>query len=361
MMDWNRTRGVIERGMAEGLHLGAQVAVWQHGELLADFALGEARPGVLLTNESVTPWMSAGKPLTALALAACSGGDARALDTPVAEWIPEFSAAGKAGVTLRDLLVHTGGFRPSDGVDERLPWDATLAAICETPLEADWVPGVTAGYHRNGSWFVLGEVAARMSGRPFPDAVRERVLAPLGLLDVWLGIPEADQEVLGGRLAGAFVSQRGVLTPSPVLNDPVVISRCRPGSGARGPIRELARLYAGLLRPPPGWLSAEVLRAWTSARRSGVFDKTFLAVVDMGLGFIRNSDSGAVRPMPYGYGPHASGETFGHSGAQSSCGFADPAHHLAVAWVCLGMPGEPAHQRRQRELNAAIYEDLGLA
>jgi CubicO group peptidase (beta-lactamase class C family) len=63
----------------------------------------------------------------------------------------------------------------------------------------------------------------------------------------------------------------------------------------------------------------------------------------------------------YGFGPHASADTFGHSGNQSSCAYADPKHGLVVAWTCNGMPGEAKHQARASAINRAIYEDLGLA
>lgn len=94
-------------------------------------------------------------------------------------------------------------------------------------------------------------------------------------------------------------------------------------------------------------------------QRSGVMDRTFGAVVDFGLGFVLNTPSVQGRPMPYGYGPHASLEAFGHSGSQCSCAFADPVHGLSVAWWFDGMPGEPVHQARQRDVNAAVYRDLG--
>ena len=35
-----------------------------------------------------------------------------ALDEPVATWLPEFAAGGKADVTLRQVLTHTSGMRP---------------------------------------------------------------------------------------------------------------------------------------------------------------------------------------------------------------------------------------------------------
>ncbi|MGH7178101.1 MAG: serine hydrolase, partial [Tepidisphaeraceae bacterium] len=98
-----------------------------------------------------------------------------------------------------------------------------------------------------------------------------------------------------------------------------------------------------------------------SPQRVGMFDHTFKHKLDIGLGFILNSIQYGADTVPYGYGRHANPRTFGHSGAQSSCAFCDPDHQLVVAWVCNGMPGDAAHQRRQREINEAIYEDLGLA
>jgi CubicO group peptidase (beta-lactamase class C family) len=124
-------------------------------------------------------------------------------------------------------------------------------------------------------------------------------------------------------------------------------------------VRELGRFYEGLLAGK--LLNAETLRRFTQRTRSGLFDHTFKHTLDFALGFIVNSNRHGAETVPYGYGRHASEEAFGHSGAQSSCAFADPAHGLVVAWATNGTPGEPRHQRRQREINTAIYEDLGLA
>jgi hypothetical protein len=41
--------------------------------------------------------------------------------------------------------------------------------------------------------------------------------------------------------------------------------------------------------------------------------------------------------------------------------FADPEHGLAVAWAFNSLIGEPRHHVRNREINSAIYEDLGFA
>jgi CubicO group peptidase (beta-lactamase class C family) len=117
-------------------------------------------------------------------------------------------------------------------------------------------------------------------------------------------------------------------------------------------------MLLGFRREPP--ISAKTVSELTSRQRRGQFDHTFKHVIDWGLGFIVNSNQYGSETVPYGYGRHCSAETFGHSGSQSSSAFADPAHGLVAAWVCNGMPGERRHQKRARELNSAIYEDLKL-
>jgi hypothetical protein len=82
---------------------------------------------------------------------------------------------------------------------------------------------------------------------------------------------------------------------------------------------------AQILRP-------QTVEALVARHRVGLLDKTFDHIIDWGLGFIINSNQYGIDTLPYGYGPHASQRTFGHSGSQSSCAFADPENELVVAW-----------------------------
>ena len=139
---------------------------------------------------------------------------------------------------------------------------------------------------------------------------------------------------------------------------------CSPGGNGHGPIRELGRFYEMLLARGE-WngrrlVTPQTVEALTTPHRVGLVDKTFKAKLDWGLGFICDSKHYGEDLIPYGYGRHASRRTFGHSGFQSSTGFADPEHGLAVAFVANGHPGEPRHTERFREVSEAIYEDLGL-
>jgi CubicO group peptidase (beta-lactamase class C family) len=186
-------------------------------------------------------------------------------------------------------------------------------------------------------------------------------------------MPPETYRSYGERIGFMHNTEGGQAAPLPFWNSECGCALCRPGSNGRGPIRELGRFYEALLAPgwlsrarvegpfPPVLLKPETIRACATRQRTGLFDHTFQHVVDWGLGFILNSNRYGRETVPYGYGRHCSEETFGHSGSQSSTVFADPAHGLVVAWVFNGMPGERLHQKRAREVNTMIYEDLGLA
>ena len=354
-MELSRTIEVLERGVAEGLHLGWQLAVRRRGEVVGEACGGEARPGVAMAADTLTLWMSAGKPLTAVAVGQQVAAGRLRLDQPVADVIPEFAAGGKGGVTVGHVLTHTGGFRQVSSNWSTAPWGEVIETICATPLEDGWVPGETAGYHVASGWYVLGELVRRVdpAGRAFDAYLREEVCEPLGMDDSWVGMPRRQFLAYNTRIGMAWHTDRDEPRVMPFPHAEAGCTLCRPGGNARGPARELALFYDKILA------GGVVPESFTQRQRVGLKDKTFGSTIDWGYGFLMNDPNG--RRVPYGYGPHASPETFGHSGNQSSCAFADPTRGLAVAWVTNGLPGELAHQRRQIEVNTAIYEDCGLA
>ena len=361
------TMALLQKGRQDGLHLGAQLYVSLRGETVADFAVGEARAGVPMRTDTLTLWFSSGKPITAVAIAQLGESNRLSMDDRVSQFVPEFADGGKEAVTIRHLLTHTGGFREADKLPDDLEWHEMIARICATPLETGWVPGEKAGYHLFSSWFVLGEIVRRIAGRPINQYVREMILEPLGMNDTWLGVPRERLAEYGERMGFVYLSSGGKLTAHSPWNTEEAAVAIRPGSNARGPIRELARFYECLLATlsnrAPGRaaiLRPETLANLLSRHRVGLFDHTFRHKLDFGLGFLINSNRYGADTVPYGYGPHASESTFGHSGSQSSCAFADPEQELVVAWTCNGLPGEARHQKRARDINTAIYEDLGL-
>ncbi len=335
-------------------------------------AVGERAPGLPMTGETLQIWLSSTKPIAAVAIAQLWERGLLALDDPVARHVPAFAAQGKDRITLRHVLTHTGGFRLLNVGWPEASWDEIIDTICRARPEPRWTPGEKAGYHMASSWFMLGEVIRRVDGRPFPQYVREAIFEPLGMNDSWVGMPRDQFDAYGDRI-GLMYRTDGDDMIARSWNRPQHVVGCSPGGNGHGPIRELARFYemllAGGMLDGQTILSPQTVEALVTPHRVGMFDHTFKHDLVWGLGLIVKStldghedDPGdGTKLVPYGYGRHASRRTFGHSGFQSSTGFADPEHGLVVAVALNGQPGEPRHTVRLREITEAIYEDVGLA
>ena len=360
-----RLTAVLEHGMTDRLHIGAQVYASVHGQVKADAAFGLARQQIPMRTDTVILWLSSTKPITAVAIGKLWEQGKLDLDNRVVQHIPEFAAGGKEAITLRHILTHTGGFRAAAMNWTIEPWEQAVAKVCASPLESGWIPGRKAGYHLAGSWYILGEIARRIDGRPFEKYVAEEIFQPLGMDDSWLAISPEQYGLLGERLAAMHITSGASPRPGFPGDTETGCSHCRPGGSGHGPIRQLGFFYEMILgkgqRNGRRILSPQTVEALTAPHRLGMFDHTFQHVLDWSLGFIPNNNLHGADTIPYPYGKHSSPRAVGHSGYQSSTGFCDPEHSLAVAMVFNGCPGEVPHGLRIRAALAALYEDLGLA
>jgi len=289
---------------------------------MADEAVGE------LNNDAILPWLSAGKPIAAVAIAQLWEKGLLEPDDPVARHVPEFATRGKEIITIRHLLTHTAGIRWAR-LEKGLSWDQIIERICDAPIEPGWVVGEKAGYHAQTSWFLLGEIVRRLSGKAWEIYAKEKIFGPVRMVNSSFAEEEAYS----------------------------------PGSAARGPARELGRLYEMLLKRGESTSGRRIIlpqtvEALTARHRVGIMDHTFKHVIDWGLGFIINSAHYGDEAVPYGYGRPASRRTFGHGGRQCCSGFADPENALAVAVIFRDPPGERSHDQRMREVLDAIYESV---
>jgi CubicO group peptidase (beta-lactamase class C family) len=358
-----KTEAALQHGIDAGWHLGGQLCVIRHGELLFDDAFGEAKPGRPMSRDDLTLWLSASKPVTAVLLARYWENGAFELDDPVARHIPEFAAHGKEGITIRHLLTHTAGIRMLDVGWPGRSWDEILDHIASHRPEPRWTPGQRAGYHMASSWFVLGELIQRFSDRPFADAVRQEIFTPLGMTDCWIGMPPERYRAYGDRIAPTWDTEKPS-RPNHGWDSERRCTRPSPGGNGRGPMRQLVRFYAMLLQrgslDGERIISSQCVEALTARHRVGMVDRTFKVKIDWGLGFILNSAYYGQAHLPYAYGPLASNRTFGHSGYRSTVAFADPEYGLAVALAFNGTPSDADHERRIKMVLGALYRDLEL-
>lgn len=352
--------GAVTQGIERGLHLGAQVFVSIDGKPVADLGIGQARAGVPMTRDSMIVWWSMTKPTVAVAVAQQWERGALALDDRVADHLPEFAVNGKDTITLRHLLTHTAGIRAADAVTSTAPgnayWDEIVAGICAIEPESEWIPGQRAGYHLTCGMTLLAEVVRRRDGRRFEQYVRDEIFEPLGMPDCWVGMPPEQVARYGSRLGTMHSTSGGSAIPLDEFDAPAFLGRCQPGGGGRGPMRQLARLYEALLAHGEldgrRVLMPQTVEAITAHQRVGLYDETFHAHCDWGLGFALDA---------FAMGRHASPRAFGHGGALSAISCADPEHGLVAVVQTNGMCGNDDHYLRLDAITTALYEDLGLA
>ena len=359
-----RTIRSIENGIATNLHLGAQLYVSRNRHTIADLGLGQARSGEPMRPDHLMLWMSATKPVTAVAIGQMRDKGWLAFDDRVAKYLPEFAARGKEPITIRHVLTHTGGFPRAVGPWSYDPWDKIIAEICAAPLEPGWIPGRDCGYHVASGWYVLGEIVRRLDGRPYHRYVREAIFEPLGMNNAWLGMPAERYDDFSDRTVPMHFAD-GNAPPIPHMYEYFrdtreALANCRPGGNGRGPIRELGRFYEALLDGGRDIISKETIDTLTARHTVGLKDRIFNIPLDRGLGFV--IDSKQYGPAATWYGSRCSARAYGHAGYVSSVGFADPEYGLAVALVFNGML-EAAPARHDARINAvidAVYEDLNL-
>lgn len=361
-MTLERTRAAIAAGITEGLHFGAQWAVAVQGEVLAEEALGQNAPFEPLETDHRLLWLSACKPVAAVAAGILLDLGQLDLERPVAEWIPDFAMKNKGGITVRHLLTHTAGFRGATLGWVPRPWDEAIGMLCATKPEPHWVPGEQAGYHVDSAWYMLGELVRVISGRSYMDFVREEIFLPLGMESCWIGMPEAEYHRAEDRIAWMYDTSGDTPEISRDLCRPESVTACRPGGSGRGTAGDFLKFYEAMRRMTsggPGILSVETARLLVHPHRVGMFDRTFRQTMDWGLGFMLQSDHYAPGEVPYQFGSFASRAAFGHCGNQSTAAFCDPEYGLCAVVLCNGMPGEEAHQKRMRGILDTLYAEVG--
>lgn len=212
---------------------------------------------------------------------------------------------------------------------------------------------------------VLGEVVRAIDGRPFDAYVSEEIFERLGMADAWMALPAERVAAYSTRMAEMHDTSGDTPKVLSRFTRPDGWAEVHPSGSGVGPMGDLVRLIDALRQggtlDGERILSADATADLVARHRRGMTDETFGWIIDWGLGVMVNSWQYRSQPTPYGYGAHASPDTFGHGGMQCGLSFADPVHELSVALGFNGMPGEAKNHRRTQPVVTALYEDLGLA
>ncbi len=352
------------RGPADG---GGAAAAYLHGELVLDVWAGWRAKDTRWTHDTVTLCFSTGKGVASTVVHRLADRGLIGYDQPVAAYWPEFAAAGKDRITVRELMSHRAGLHNVRTVapnrellldTER--FDRALAAAWPDPRRLKG-----PGYHAVTYGNLVAEVAARVSGKDFTTLLREEVSGPLGVEEFWFHVPDDART----RIARVFPTVKPGPMPWSVTGRVLSVT---PGLRA---IAEagMAEGFDELVRSPrahdvvmPGWngvFSAEALaKMYAPLANEGMIDGQQYLSADR----VRQLSEVQTRQRDYvlgirpnwrlGYHPawmrveEMPRRSIGHYGFGGTGAWADPETGLSFAFVAQPARQPAAADRRRPDV-----------
>lgn len=364
---------------------GIVTLIQQRGRVLEFDAYGLADAGrrTPMRRDSVMAIASMTKPVTGVAMMLLYEQGLWSLDDPITKFIPEFAGLQVMGAdgtlqptrrapTMRELMSHTAGFSYGffgNSPVDRLYFDAHLIdpqsslqelidKLARLPLEHQ--PGTRWEY--SIAVDIQGYLVEKLSGVPYTEFVRERILEPLGMKDTGFAVTGA------ARARLAFEHARGPdgrLVPKlPEGGRDAVAARVpslpSPGGALYSTAADYARFAQMLLNG--GRLGSmrllkpdTVALMHTNALPAGVFAGGPGSRTEFGLDFAIAPDSApGGEPWPAG--------TYYWSGIWGTYFWIDPLNELVVvgmlqrAWT----PGEGLQETliARNAARQVIYDEL---
>jgi CubicO group peptidase (beta-lactamase class C family) len=156
------------------------------------YGVRELRTRVKIDARTNFRLASVTKQFTAMAMLLLIHDGKLRYDERLTDIFPEFPAYGKA-ITVRSLLTHTSGLPdyeelmekkekakgPIWSVDHQIQ-DAEVLALLEQESAGKFAPGTNWAYSNSG-YVVLGLIITKVSGKPYRDFLRQRILSPAGM------------------------------------------------------------------------------------------------------------------------------------------------------------------------------------
>lgn len=215
-----RAEAVLD-GLARPDEPGLAVLVRREGKTVFEhgYGLRDLRSRERIDERTAFRLASLTKAFTATAIELLVRDGRLRYDDPLTSVLPAFPAYGRA-ITIRQLLNHTSGLpdyedlmaaaekgRAPIWTAERQISDDEVLALLRAEKKGRFLPGTSWAYSNSG-YVVLGLVAARVSGKPFAELLRERIFDPLRMKQTVAyesGRSEVPNRALGhARVEGGF-------------------------------------------------------------------------------------------------------------------------------------------------------------
>ena len=280
----------VQREVEEGLLPSAQVAIARDGKVGVFESYGSAR------SDSLTCIFSATKAITSSAAWILIQEGKLSEDEIVADIVPEFGTNEKDQITVEQLFTHTAGFPSAPFAP--LEWvnkEKRYGRFAKWRL--NWEPGSRYEYHPSSSMWVIGDIIERRGEQSYTEFVKEKVLDPLGLTNLIVGMSEEqsrralDVAHSGDPLTSEDYAKMGIPEP-PIteVTEEALLNFNRaeiqavgvPGGGGYANAHDLALFYQALLHGGLGdvqiW-SDETLGLARKVRSGELRDPLFLSLI----------------------------------------------------------------------------------
>jgi CubicO group peptidase (beta-lactamase class C family) len=266
------------------------------------------------------------------------------LEAPVCEYLQEFTGAGREKVTVRQLLTHTSGMKPSLPT-KQVVWtgyDTAIRMICETAPDQ---PPDAAFRYSDINFILLGEIVHRVSGETLDAFARKHVFEPLGMKDTGFN-PKPE---LRNRIAATEKDENGYMLRG-VVHDPT--SRRMGGvaghAGLFSTAADVAR-YCRMILNDGELDGVRLMKLETIKRMEAIHTPTGMAD-KRALGW--DVDTRYSKPR----GGFPVGTSFGHTGFTGTCLWIDPGSRTFYVFL-----GSRLHETDRHSDHRKVYEKLGAA
>jgi CubicO group peptidase (beta-lactamase class C family) len=354
-----------KRDVDDGTLPSAQVAIARHGKLAGMRTYGSAVQGGVekpATDDTLYAFFSSTKAVVSAAVWLLFEDGQLRLDEKVADIIPEFGTNGKDVIDVETMMLHAGGFplapfAPQHWMDRA----ALLRAFSQWRL--NWPVDSQFQYHATSMHWVLSEIIERRGGLPWKEFIRHRITGPMGLAELFVGCPPAEQH----RVADVvYVTPPieppggwGEVTPEAILrfNEPAARAAGVPGGGAIASAATMALFYQPLINggeTADGTciMKQETIEFATKVRARPHHIELGLKLIDPSLNVNTNRALGVVvaggdgYAVYRGFGRTCSPRAFGHGGAGGQIAWGDPETGISVGYATNGFVDANAMGRR---------------
>lgn len=221
--------------------------VYQRGRGLADIA--SKRP---ITPETVFRMGSITKQFSAAVMLQLVAEGKVGLDDPLSKYFPDYPQPG-ASATVRQLLNHTSGIQSYTDIpgwmveaktNKPYSTDEMIAEFKSLPSPKK--PGEAWDYNNSG-YVLVGAIIEKVTGKPWHEAVDERIAKPLGLTTIRYGVLEDRTP----NMAAGYTAHEGQVAPALKIH----MSVPHAAGALIGSVQDLARwnaaLHGGKVVPQP--------------------------------------------------------------------------------------------------------------